>query len=351
MMICYPVTAFGQPLERQQRPLPEPKGAEVLIKTAACGVCHSDVHLWEGYFDLGGGNKLAFGGGRNVLPIVLGHEIIGTVAALGPEAQGVKLGDKRVVYPWIGCGQCSVCKSGEEQLCAKPQALGINKDGGYADHVLVPHARYLFDFAGVPDAMACTFACSGLTAYGALKKAGKLSSGDPLVIVGAGGVGLAAVRLAEAVTGVKPIVADISAAKREATLAAGAQAFFDASAPDCAKQILAATKGVAVALDFVGSETSSNLGQAILRRGGKLVIVGLFGGAFKLPVPMFVLRTITIQGSYVGSPGDMAELRELAVSGRLPPMPVAQRKLDQAGAAIADLREGKIIGRVVVAPG
>ena len=198
-MQSYRITRFGQPLEAANEPDPSPKGSEVLLRVTGCGVCHSDLHLWEGFFDLGGGKKLPVGSGEGALPLTLGHEIAGEVIALGPEASGVALGDKRVVFPWIGCGACAYCQRGEEHLCGKSRALGVARPGGYSDRILVPHARYLLDYTGMPTELACTFACSGLTAYSALKKIGRLSESEPLLIVGAGGVGLAGVRLAKAV--------------------------------------------------------------------------------------------------------------------------------------------------------
>ena len=137
-MKSYKVVEFGKPLEKVEEANPTPQGSEVLVRVTAAGVCHSDVHLWEGYFDMGGGNKYSTEK-TMAPPRTMGHEIVGVVEALGPEAKGAKVGDKAVVYPWIGCGKCWYCQSGIEHLCPTPRALGVNKDGGYADHVVVPH--------------------------------------------------------------------------------------------------------------------------------------------------------------------------------------------------------------------
>ena len=193
-MISYQTTTFGAPLIEVESKTPEPQGTEVLIKTMACGVCHSDIHMHEGVFDLGGGKQLEVG--REGM--VLGHEIFGEVIALGPDAEDAEIGDRRVVFPWIGCGECAACKRGDEQLCTPGCALGIAHAGGFADYVLVPHSRYLFDKGDVPDSLAATYACSGLTAYGALKKIGELHEGDDIVIIGAGGVGMMAIQIARA---------------------------------------------------------------------------------------------------------------------------------------------------------
>src|SRR5947208_9756116 len=132
----------------------------------------------------------------------MGHEIAGKVAALGPRASGVKIGDKVVAYPWIGCGECAVCLKGEELLCLTPRTLGTRRAGGYATHVIVPQGRYLLPHEGVPQGLAATYTCSGITALSALKKTrSHLSADDHLVIIGAGGVGGSAVHISAAAGG------------------------------------------------------------------------------------------------------------------------------------------------------
>ena len=148
-MLSYPVKAFGKPLAQVLRDTPTPQGTEVLLRVSHCGVCHSDVHLHDGYFQLGEGQRLDLARGI-ALPHTLGHEIAGSVVALGSEAKGVEVGDVRVAYPWIGCGQCGVCAAGQEELCGAPRVLGLQRAGGFADPVLVPHARYLVDPAACP---------------------------------------------------------------------------------------------------------------------------------------------------------------------------------------------------------
>ena len=139
---------YGEPLAGTECALPVPAGSEVLVRVSHCGVCHSDLHLQDGYFELGGGKQLDVRAGRE-LPFTLGHEIAGTVEGAGPDAQGVDAGQHTVVFPWIGCGDCALCEGGDEHLCNAPKALGITVDGGYATHVMVPHPRYLLDADGV----------------------------------------------------------------------------------------------------------------------------------------------------------------------------------------------------------
>ena len=350
-MDSYRVTTFGAPLALQSEPTPVPKGREVLIRTTGCGVCHSDVHLHDGHFDLGGGRTVDMA--RSVgLPRTLGHEIVGEVVAVGGDvaAGEIALGAHRVVFPWIGCQSCPLCKAGDEHLCNQPRALGVNRDGGYATHVLVPDPRYLFAFDGLDSGLACTYACSGLTAYGALKKAREaLRGGGDLLIIGAGGVGLSGVRMAEAVTGVKPIVADIDQSKWAAAREAGARDVIDPAAAEAGKALMRLTNGgVAAAIDYVGAAASFTFGFNVLRKSGRLIVVGLFGGSAALPVPMIPLKNATVMGSYVGNLEDMRELMALAMSGKVPALPIATRPLSDAGAVLASLKAGKIVGRVVL---
>src|ERR1700745_938997 len=217
------IIEWGKPLEARDYPNPEPQGEEVLLRVEAVGVCHSDVHIWDGYFDLGDGRKIPLESRGVHLPFTMGHEIAGEVAALGPHASGVAVGDKVVAYPWIGCGDCAVCRKGEELLCLNPRTLGTRRAGGYSTHVIVPHGRYLLPHQGVPQALAATYTRSGITAFSALKKTGgHVGSDDHLVIIGAGGVGGSAVHIAPAAVAGKGIRPAIHARERVPDRAVGA---------------------------------------------------------------------------------------------------------------------------------
>ncbi len=347
-MISYQLTRFGQPLERVDAETPAPHGGEVLLQVEACGVCHSDLHLRDGFFNMGGGKRLDLSRGRE-LPLTLGHEIAGTVVAKGPDA-AVDLGARRVVYPWIGCGVCHLCTGGQEHMCAESRALGITRDGGFADHVLVPDVRYLFEFGDRPITLACTYACSGLTAYGAVKKVRPRAEGRYLVIIGLGGVGFAALRLAQVVTGAILIAVDVDPSTLRAAADAGAVPV-NARDDDAVAQIRSLTGGGApAAIDFVGAETSANLGFRALSTGGFLVIVGLFGGQLTASLPLWPLRSLTVQGSYVGSPEEMRELMALVGSGKIEPIPVRPRPMSYAQSVLNDLRDGAAVGRMVLTP-
>src|SRR6202012_5786236 len=134
-MRAWAVVENGAPLQEIELPTPEPKGTEVLIEVTHCGVCPSDLHIWDGYYDLGGGNKMSLKDRGVVLPLAMGHEIVGRVAKLGPDAKGVKVGDLRIVFPWVGCGTCDKCRAEEDNMCLTPRSLGVYQNGGYGTHV------------------------------------------------------------------------------------------------------------------------------------------------------------------------------------------------------------------------
>jgi alcohol dehydrogenase/propanol-preferring alcohol dehydrogenase len=349
-MLSYQLEAFGRPLSQVIRDTPQPQGSEVVVRVGSCGVCHSDVHLHDGYFDLGGDARLDMTRALQP-PRTLGHEIAGTVVAVGPEATGVQLGERRVVYPWIGCGSCSLCQAGQEHLCNSPRALGVHRDGGFADHVVVPHPRYLLDFGSLEEEQACTYACSGLTAYGALKKVAPLGPRDPLLIIGAGGVGLSGIRLARQMFDTPPIVVELDPSKWGLAREAGAGQVIDPRADGALKALVKATGGgVAAAIDFVGAAATFNFGFGALRKAGKLVCVGLFGGSTPIVPAMVSMKAVSVLGSYVGSLQEMQELMALARSGVLPALPLTTQPLDTATQALEDLRAGRIRGRTILKP-
>ena len=343
-MISYQTAAPGAPLQRVETDTPSPQGTEVLVRMVACGVCHSDIHLHDGEFNLGNSKTLAVGRPG----LVLGHEIFGEVVAVGPDAVDINVGDRRVVYPWIGCGDCQSCRRGDEHLCTPGRGLGTVAQGGFADYVMVPHSRYLFDKGSVSDSLASTYACSGLTAYSSLKKVGPLVEGDELVLIGAGGVGMMALQVALA-QGLQPIVVDIDDNKLAAAKALGAKAVFNSGDKASVKAIKTLSNGGAYAvIDFVGAEASVNFGLGCLRKGGKIVIVGLYGGALNVPLPFIPMNARIIQGSYVGSLQEMGELMELVRAGKIAPIQIEERPLADVTKALSDLKAGKVQGRVVL---
>jgi D-arabinose 1-dehydrogenase-like Zn-dependent alcohol dehydrogenase len=237
-------------------------------------------------------------------------------------------------------------------MCRTPFSIGVFRSGGYADHLLVPHPRYLFDIGNIPPERAAPLACSGITTYGALKKVGPILQQQPVVIIGAGGLGLMCLALHKAMGGKAAIVVDIDPVKRDAAKKAGAFMTIDPAAPDASKQIINATEdgGTWAVIDLVGASRTAQLGLDSLRKGGRLIIVGLFGGDITVPTPSFPLRAITIQGSYVGSLNEMAELLDLVQRKGVPDLPVGTRPLAAVNDALEELKSGKVVGRLVLTP-
>lgn len=351
-MRSYVLTEFGKPLTAIETPTPQPQGSEVLLKTLASGVCHSDLHLHDGYYELGGGKRLVLSDHGISPPITMGHEIAGAVVAGGPEAKGIRPGDVYVAYPWIGCGTCAVCRSGNEQLCNDARTLGIRQPGGYADHVIVPHPRYLYPLGSLTPQAAAPYSCSGLTTYAALKRVGAATfTAHPILILGAGGLGLMCIKLLRALGGKGAIVVELDAKKREAALAAGALAVVDPKADKPGRAIRAAANGpVAAAIDLVGASATAQLSIDVLMRGGKYVIVGLMGGDLTLSLPLLPIRSITIEGILVGTLAEFREVMDLLATGKVEPMPLIERPLARVNETLDDLRAGRIYGRAMLTP-
>ena len=351
-MRSYKVEEFNGPLKEVDIATPQPTGTQVLLKVKAAGVCHSDLHIWEGGYELGHGRKPLSLKDRGVtLPLTMGHETVGEVVAFGPDAKGVSVGDVRLVYPWLGCGKCETCLAGDENMCiVKANSIGIFCDGGYADHITVPNPRYLIDLKGLDPVTAAPYACSGVTTYSAIKKV-EAYFHRPIVIFGAGGLGLMAVTLLKAMGGKGAIVVDIDASKRAAAEKAGALATVDGAAPDALQQIMAKAGGpILGAIDLVGNSATSQLGFDCLAKGGKLVMVGLFGGGAPWALPLIPMKAITIQGSYVGSLRETQELIDLVRDKKIAPIPVTTVPLNKVDNALNDLKKGKLVGRAVLVP-
>ena len=344
--------SWGGALQEQEDALAPATGHEVTLRITHCGMCHSDIHIRDGGFDMGSGKRTSFERAGVKLPVTMGHEIVGEVVELGPDVKDVSLGMQVVAYPWLGCGACAVCLKGDEHLCVKAaRNLGIQVPGGYADALRISHERYLVPIGLLAPARAATFACAGITALGAIRKLPELGADDYVAIIGCGGVGMTGVALLSATSKAKIVAMDPDPAKREAALAHGASLAFDPGMPDALKTISKTCSGnIAAAIDFVGSESSSSLAVSLVRRTGLVVIVGLFGGEFKMPLPMFALKSITITGSYVGGLNDLRELVALAQRETLPQIPLDLRPMASVNEALDDLIHGRVVGRVVLQP-
>ncbi len=348
----YLVESFGKPLTLVKRETPTPTGTQVLIKVQACGVCHTDLHVWHGGYDLGGGRFLKMSERGLTLPHTLGHETVGSIVSFGNEVKGLATGGHYLVYPWIGCGACLNCRNDDENLCTNtPRYLGIFSPGGYSSHVMVPHPRYLVDIGTLDPKQIAPMACAGLTTFSAINKLGARIKDKPLLIIGAGGLGLMALSILKALGGKCAVVLDVDPDKRAAALKAGAIAALDATAGDINAQITAAIGSAPdAAIDFVGAPATVQLGCAVLAKGGRCIVVGLVGGEVTLSIPPFALRAISLEGSFVGTLAELKQLMTLVQAGKIPDIPIQARPLSQAANALADLEAGKLIGRAVLVP-
>jgi alcohol dehydrogenase, propanol-preferring len=351
IMRSYAVMRACEPVEILESADIKPRGTEVVIDVTRCGVCHSDLHIQDGYYNMGGGKKLMLADRGVKPPVVMGHEVLGRLAAKGPDAPIGEdaIGKTFLVYPWLGCGQCEICQRGDENLCPQPSSIGVHRPGGYAEQCLVPHPRYLIDIGTLDPTLAATYACSGLTAYSAIKKIDLVKEREFLLVIGAGGVGLSAVHIAAAL-GYKHIaVADIDPAKRAAAEIAGATFCVDANAADAVRSLKNLPGPVAGVVDFVGAPATADLGIAALRKSGTYVAVGLYGGELSIALPALILRALDLRGSYVGSLNELRELIDLARQGRIKPLSVESIPMENVNTALDQLRAGKVNGRLVLA--
>jgi propanol-preferring alcohol dehydrogenase len=341
----------NEPLAVSESETPKPEGDQVLVKVNSVGVCHSDLHLWEGGYDLGDGQFMKVTDRGVKYPVTPGHEIVGTVEDVGNNVSTITKGDQVLVFPWIGCGECPACKVKNENLCDTPKSMGVFQDGGYSDYALIPSFKYLAKLDGVDPDAATSLACSGLTAFTAIKKANQ-NSPEFLVIVGAGGLGLMGVQIAKAITNAKIICVDLDDQKLNIAKEMGADYTVNSKDPETSQKIMSICndKGADSVVDFVNAPPTVKLGFAILRKRGNLVLVGLFGGSLELSLVTIPLKSLTIQGAYTGNYDDMVELLALARKGILNPVISKRYTLDDANTALEDLKARKILGRAVINP-
>lgn len=339
------------PLQIVRSDNPVPRGPQVLIKVTSTGVCHSDLHLWEGGYDLGDGTFMKVTDRGVKYPVTPGHEIVGIVEGTGDDPGNYSPGDAVLVYPWLGCGDCPGCRQGNENLCDAPKSLGVFQDGGYADYVLVPHHKYLASLDGVDPESATSLACSALTAYTAIKKA-DANSPEYVVIVGAGGLGLMGVQIARAITRAKVVCVDLDPNKLKVAEDMGAHHTVISGGPDVVQKVIEACGGAGAdsVVDFVNATATAKMGLSVLRKRGNMVLVGLFGGSLDLSLVTVPLKSIVIQGAYTGSYQDMLDLIGLVREGKINPIISRRYQLDDANGALEDLKNHKIIGRAVIKP-
>ncbi|MER8072973.1 alcohol dehydrogenase [Streptomyces sp. NPDC094034] len=348
-MQMWAVVKNGQPLQRLEVETPTPTGSEVLVEVTHCGVCHSDLHFWEGDYNLGYGKRVNLADRGVQLPRAPGHEVVGTVVAFGEQVEGIRRGDQRIVFPWIGCGRCTWCEDGQDNLCSQLSSIGVVRHGGFSSHVLVPHWRYLVDPDGIDPAIAATYACSGITVLSAIRKLGRIDPDAAVLLIGAGGLGHSAIAMLRALGHRHIIVVDVDERKRASVLQSGATTFVNSGHDNLAEEIKRVAGGpLLYAMDFVNNTKTANAAFDTLGRGGKLVLIGLSGGELDIPVAGMVFLPRSVIGSSTGTLQDLIDVVQMAKTGQLQPIPVHRMHRDKANEALSLLQTGDVNGRIVL---
>ena len=335
MMKAAVVQAFGEPLAMQEVPMPEVGPGKVLVKVAASGVCHTDLHAADGDWPV-----------KPSPPFIPGHEGVGEVAAVGSGVTNVKEGD-RVGVPWLhtACGHCVHCVGGWETLCDGQQNTGYSVNGGFAEYVLADP-----NYVGhLPDSLAFEPAapvlCAGVTVYKGLKET-DTKPGDTVVISGIGGLGHMAVQYAKAM-GLHVIAVDIAEDKLRLAREMGADMTVNAAEQDPVKEVQAACGGAQGVLVTAVSRTAFAQAVGMLGKHGTMALVGLPPGTFDLDIFDTVLSRKTIRGSIVGTRLDLTEALAFAAEGKVTPHYTTD-SLDNINGIFDKMRAGKIDGRIVM---
>jgi propanol-preferring alcohol dehydrogenase len=328
---------YNRPLVLEEVPTPAPGPGEVLIEIAACGVCHSDLHLAEGDWDL---LKPI-----TKLPLILGHEIAGTIAEIGADVQGFTVGE-RVGVPWMHwtCGECEYCQIGRETLCLKQQITGCMVDGGFAEYIKAKASHTAKLPSQLTAEEAAPLLCAGLTVYKALKSSG-IRAGERLAVFGVGGLGHLAVQIAK-VMGARVCAVDIAEEKLQLARACGADWAVNAAEGPAHKEIKR-LGGAQVALVASASRAAYETALRSLKRGGTLAVVGMAPEPISVSTVALVSGETRIIASAVGTRQDLRELLELAADGKIR-CKIETRPLAEVGQVFEEMKQGRVMGRVVL---
>ncbi len=330
------VHSFGKPLSIEEVPVPEPGLGQVLVKVAANGVCHTDLHAAQGDWPV-----------KPTPPFIPGHEAVGHVSQVGRGVIGVKEGDT-VGVAWLhdACGFCEYCTTGWETLCESQHNTGYSVNGGFAEYVIAaaPYVGHLpkgADFVEIAPIL-----CAGVTTYKGLKET-EARPGEWVVISGIGGLGHVAVQYAKAM-GLHVAAVDVADDKLALAKKLGADVTANARTEDAVARIVKETGGGAQGV-LVTAVSNAAFGQAIAmtRRRGTVALVGLPPGDFPTPIFDVVLKRITVRGSIVGTRRDLAEALAFAADGKVKAT-ITPRKLEEINAIFQEMKDGKIDGRVVL---
>lgn len=329
----------GRPFEMQSVEVPKPGPGQVLLRIAACGMCHTELHFRDGLLNLG---KSGF---------TMGHEIAGTVEALGPDTAGITVGERVLVYYYEGCGRCEYCRSGDEHLCpACVGQPGFTTDGGYADMMVVRARNCVPVPAHVSLAEIAPMGCAGTTAVHAGKMA-EIAPGDWVVVHGAGGVGLALAQYAK-VAGGRVIAIGLGAERLALAASLGAEHVIDAAVEkDVAARVIELTGGGAdVVFELVGIAATMKASVAMLRRRGRYVLIGYSADRLDIHPVEILVREIKVLGSVGSTLQDAYDIVDLVARGAVKSVIDRSLPLDRYEEGLAALEAGATLGRIVLQP-
>jgi alcohol dehydrogenase, propanol-preferring len=336
MMKAAVVRSFREPLIVQEVPVPSPGAGKVLVKIRSTGVCHTDLHAADGDWPV-----------KPTLPFVPGHEGAGVVAAVGPGVKSLKEGDP-VGIAWLhdACGECEFCITGWETLCSAQHNSGYSVNGSFAEYALgsagyVARLPERVDFAAMAPIL-----CAGVTTYKGIKET-EARPGEWIAISGVGGLGHVAIQYARAM-GLHVVALDVSEEKLGLARTLGVELAVDARLPDAVERVFKATGGGAHGVLVTAvSPVAFQQALRLVRRKGTVSLVGLPPGDFQTPIFDVVLKRITVRGSIVGSRGDLAEAVAFAAEGKVRTH-FHRAKLEDINQVFADLRAGRVDGRIVL---
>jgi len=330
------VTAFGKPLDLQEWDIPTPAHGQILIKTEACGVCHTDLHAANGDWPL-----------KPTPPFIPGHEGIGIVVALGAGVTAVKEGD-RVGVPWLfsACGHCEYCLQAFEPVCSDAEFGGYTRNGGFAEYIIADPNYVAHIPAGLTAINAAPIICAGITTYKGLKET-EAKPGEWVTVSGCGGLGHLAIQYAKAM-GLYVCAVDIDDAKLAQAKRLGADLTVNAKVGDATATVIKETGGgTHGVLITAPSLPAFSQGVGMTRKLGTCVLVGLPPGDFPMPLFNVVADCVTVRGSFVGNRKDMAECLQFAADGKVA-AEIELQPLSAINAVFDRLRKGEVAARVVI---
>ncbi len=333
--------SFKTPLSLEEVARPEAGADEVLIEVEVCGVCHSDLHVADG-----DSTQLA---GIIKKPLILGHEIVGRVVERGGAVSSIEgsiqVGD-RVGVPWVQwtCGQCELCRDGNENLCARQRITGVMVDGGYAEYAKAPASHVVKIPETLASEQAAPLLCAGVTVHRALKQA-KIRAGQRLAIFGVGGLGHLAVQIGRA-AGAEVTAIDVSEEKLALAKSLGAARTLNAATSDVVKEVRR-SGGVHVALVTSAAKSAYDMAFYCVRPTGTLLVVGLPAKDISFPPVLMAAGEIHIKASAVGTREDLGEVLAMGAAGTVH-CQVTTRPLDAVQEVLGELKRGEISGRVVL---